>query len=419
MELDTSNFVQSHTPYKLLARDSSTKVGGLEYTDLPVYLKTKVTFSKFSKSTVLVLGSDASAARRIAQGYGFKSVVTPGDILTACPELFPFDPLPEFYSKQEILPLPKPIYDPNKPEVPVTDCLKIDAILVFNDPRDWAVDIQLIMDLMLSHRGILGTYSRKNNPRANYKRKKPPPPPRWQEDGQPALVYSNCDLLWSTGYHLPRFGQGAFRNAVRAQFAALSPDGKYEMVDFTFGKPHQPAYAYAQWVLIRRFLALWKGLQSKELQLDEKEDGGQQQGGGGEAAAAAAEGSDEDVAREEEEEAAEESSSSPSGEKGRSDNLNLLRRVWMVGDNPRSDIRGANLWRKTMETEIKKQKTGEARRGLRPKWQSCLVRTGVWDEASSPRLPRDDRPDVVKDDVRAVVEHVLGLEKWPGKLGGS
>lgn len=161
----------------------------------------------------MVMGSDASKVRRIAHGYGFESVVTPGDILAANPEVFPFNPLREFYEKQEILQLPKPIYSPQGGRK-LEDCLKIDAVLVFNDPRDWAVDIQLIVDLMLSHRGYLGTYSPKNGHGEERK--------RWQTDGQPALIFSNCDLLWSTGYHLSRFGQGALRRAVSSVFTEVT-----------------------------------------------------------------------------------------------------------------------------------------------------------------------------------------------------
>lgn len=40
--------------------------------------------------------------------------------------------------------------------------LKIDAIFVFSSPRDWGLDLQLILDLLLSHNGILGTSSPKN-----------------------------------------------------------------------------------------------------------------------------------------------------------------------------------------------------------------------------------------------------------------
>lgn len=67
--------------------------------------------------------------------------------------------------------------------------LKIDAIFVYNDPRDWAVDTQLILDLLLSKQGILGTYSEKNGDKSL-------PNNGWQQDGQPPIFFSNPDLFW-------------------------------------------------------------------------------------------------------------------------------------------------------------------------------------------------------------------------------
>ncbi|KAL1856266.1 hypothetical protein Daus18300_010839 [Diaporthe australafricana] len=237
VDLDVSNFVQSHTPYqKLLDPDAE-----LGFPKLEEYLQNSIGRPRFSgKETVLVLGSDASKARRIANGYGFESVVTPGDILAACPEIFPFNPLREFYEKQEVLPLPKPVYSPSAdPAVRLEDCLKIDGILTFNDPRDWAVDIQLVTDLLLSHRGYLGTYSDKNGGGGGSVTKGD----QWQNDGQPALIFSNVDLQWSTGYHQSRLGQGAFQGAVERVFTKLA--NKAHMKSFLFGKPWTPTYAHA------------------------------------------------------------------------------------------------------------------------------------------------------------------------------
>lgn len=277
VDLDVSNFVQSHTPYqKLLDPDAE-----LGFPKLEEYLQNSIGRPRFSgKETVLVLGSDASKARRIANGYGFESVVTPGDILTACPEIFPFNPLREFYDKQEILPLPKPVYSPNAdPAVKLEDCLKIDGILTFNDPRDWAVDIQLVTDLLLSHRGYLGTYSEKNGGGGGGGGPVPHGRPQWQNDGQPALIFSNVDLQWSTGYHQSRLGQGAFQGAVRRVFSQLA--NRASMKSFLFGKPWTPTYAHA-----------WATLEQHRQRL----------------------GND------------------------------RLGAVYMVGDNLKSDIRGTHLW---------------------------------------------------------------------------
>ncbi|EDN08829.1 aspartyl-tRNA synthetase [Histoplasma mississippiense (nom. inval.)] len=95
--------------------------------------------------------------------------------------------------------------------------LNIDAILVFNDPRDWALDIQIIIDILLSSQGIIGTYSSKNN--------NPDLPNRgYQQDGQPPLYFSNPDLLWAAQYHQPRLGQGAFKASLEVYMIGDNPE---------------------------------------------------------------------------------------------------------------------------------------------------------------------------------------------------
>lgn len=343
VELDVSNFVQSHTPYQRLL-DPNVELG---YPRLEKYLEKSLGRKRFSgKETVLVLGSDASKARRIANGYGFESVVTPGDILKACPEIFPFNPLHEFYDQQEILPLPKPIYNPKAdPAMRLEDCLKIDGILTFNDPRDWAVDIQLISDLQLSHKGYLGTYSSRNgDPDLHFQQ-------RWQDDGQPPVIFSNIDLQWSTGYHQSRLGQGSFHAAVRRVLQQLmdgwrSPDIR----TFEFGKPFPATYAHA-----------WATLDQHRRGLG----------------------------------------------------LPDLKVVYMVGDNPESDIRGTYLWNTHM-----RYSRAERRPTLGPYWKSCLVRTGVWKEDAQPlkRISSGKKPLFVVDDVRAAVNLALEQNKWPGQV---
>lgn len=344
VELDVSNFVQSHTPYQRLL-DPNAELG---HPELEKYLQQSLGKMRFSgKETVLVLGSDASKARRIANGYGFESVVTPGDILKACPEIFPFDPLREFYDRQEILPLPKPIYNPKAdPAMKLEDCLKIDGILTFNDPRDWAVDIQLIADLQLSHRGYLGTYSRWNGDETMGSLK------RWQNDGQPAVIFSNIDLQWSTGYHQSRLGQGSFHMAVRRVLQGLMSGLRYmDVKTFEFGKPFPATYAHA-----------WATLDQHRRRLG----------------------------------------------------LPEIKMVYMVGDNPESDIRGTHLW----NAHILQSGPRSKRPAYGPYWKSCLVRTGVWEENSRPLegLKKGWRPYRTVDDVRAAVELVLEEQKFPGKL---
>ncbi|GKT96384.1 HAD-superfamily subfamily IIA hydrolase [Colletotrichum tofieldiae] len=298
VELSVDNFVQSHTPFQELVHGPE----GL------------------GDKTIFVTGANANKCREIARQYGFKKVVTPADIIHAHPDVFPFELLMKSVYAETHEPLPKPIHTGATSDA---DALKIDAMFVFNDPRDWALDIQIITDLLLSREGLLGTYSAKNGDASLANG-------GWQQDGQPALIYSNADLFWPTTYHQPRFGQGAFQAAVAGVWKELRTT--------VFGKPFATTYRYAERVLNAHRRALLA-----------KTGGG---GGGGGVAP--------------------------------------LKTVYMVGDNPESDIRGANDYSND-ETE----------------WASVLVKTGVWKKE---RGPPTHAPKMIVEDVKAAVEWALQRE---------
>jgi ribonucleotide monophosphatase NagD (HAD superfamily) len=73
-----------------------------------------------------------------------------------------------------------------------------------------------------------------------------------------------------------------------------------------------------------------------------------------------------------------------------------LRRVYMVGDNPESDIAGANGYLSGQGTE----------------WVSVLVRTGVWSEGRGGKLEGEFEPRGVVDDVVGAVKWALRREGW-------
>lgn len=330
INLPPSALVQSHTPFQsLLAETDAERTDSIRlwantnWGILPRSLRDK---------TVMVTGSNASKARRIATEYGFQSVVTPGDILKACPEIFPFDPLPEFYDKQEVLPLPKPLYSPKNGPETLQDSLQIHAVLVFNDPRDWAVDIQLIKDLLDSHQGYLGTRASDFKP----------------QDDKPydnlvvPIIFSNSDYQWSAGYHLPRLGQGSFQSALHGNIAEASQDKgqKLHIPFYRFGKPYPTAYRWAERALREQACFAHGKKAAKALQY-----------------------------------------------------------VYMVGDNPESDIRGANLMKsRNYSHELQSMK-----------WRSCLVRTGVWKDRDE-LVIANRRPNAIRDDVKGAVEWALKQE---------
>jgi HAD superfamily hydrolase (TIGR01456 family) len=261
--------------------------------------------------------------------YGFKSVVTPGDIFTSHPSIWPFaKSFTEYYKA-----FSKPLTTPINPQHP-SKSLKIDAILVFNDPRDWALDIQLILDILLSREGIVGTYSEKNN-------RQDLPNRGFQQDGQPKLYFSNPDLLWAAAYHQPRLGQGGFVAALEGVWAAMTggPEVGVTLQRTIIGKPHFETYEFAE---------------KRLLQQREGSFGGT--------------------------------------------NVPPLRNVYMIGDNPESDIRGANSY------------NNHAGIG----WTPVLVRTGVY-AGGTPAWP----PQAIVDGVEPAVEWCLKRSQWtslPGEM---
>jgi HAD superfamily hydrolase (TIGR01456 family) len=304
-------FVQSHTPFARLVHGVDGKTG----------LRDKC---------IMVFGGDHGKCRHVAERYGFRNVITPGDIFAAYPQIWPFSKVFADYYKSFARPLPRSI-NQNDPG----NSLKIDAMFVFNDPRDWALDIQILLDVLLSRNGIMGTYSEKNNDRSL-------PNNGYQQDGQPPLYFSNTDLLWAAGYHLPRLGQGGFREAFEGVWAAVT-GGPREGVDLqktVIGKPFKETYDFAERMLIQYREHLFTS----------------------------------------------EGQPVP------------LRRVYMIGDNPESDIRGANTFQSPHGTE----------------WISLLTRTGVYKDRAG-KVP-SWQPREIVDDVKAAVKWALKDSKWPESL---
>lgn len=119
---------------------------------------------------------------------------------------------------------------------------------------------------------------------------------------RPAVKFYCCnfDFFFAAEHPLPRFGPGAFLTALRALYAAAT--GGRELQVIAHGKPHRPAYVVAEHKLARRAAALAAGA----------------------------------------------GSGAPPP----------FKHIYAIGDNPASDVRGAN--------------------GAGGAWRSILVRSGVW-----------------------------------------
>lgn len=268
--LHTSQLIQSHTPMKNLV-------------------------DKYKR--VLVIGGLDPQARDVALSYGFKEVIRPIDIVRATPNVWPYTR----YTQHELT-----HHSLSATESKI-ETEPIDAVLVFNDPRDMGTDLQVTIDALCSDKGLFGT-------RRNSGASSPSVP----------IIWSNMDLLWSTGYPIPRFGQGAFRISTRELYKRLN-DGK-ELEDTVLGKPWPVSYAFAEWVLGEE----WRRING----------------------------------------------SAQKGSKGIVPGLGvrpkeqLFKKVYMVGDNPESDILGGNDYG----------------------WETILVRTGVYKDGDFERNPKLARP---------------------------
>ncbi|KAI0024458.1 HAD-superfamily hydrolase [Xylariomycetidae sp. FL0641] len=231
--VDTEQFIQSHTPMSALA----------EY-----------------YNTVLVVGGVGYRCREVAEKYGFKDVVVPNDIVAWDPTIAPYR---EFTQQEAAMSRPRDFSKCN-----------IEAILVFSDSRDYATDMQIIMDLLRSKNGRLMTMA------------KDPVSERIP------IYFSQGDMLCPTEHWTPRMSQGAFRIGLEAMYKSLTG---VDLERVVYGKPELATYKYADEVMTS-----WM----EKLHGEEK----------------------------------------------------LPENIYMVGDNPASDIIGGNMYG----------------------WNTCLVRTGVF-----------------------------------------
>lgn len=231
--ISTDQFIQSHTPMRALAE----------------YYK-----------TVLVVGGEGYKCREVAEQYSFEDIVVPNDIVAWDPTIAPYR---VFTDEERKTSRPRDFSKTN-----------IDAIMVFSDSRDYATDMQIIMDLLRSENGRLGTVAKD------------------PVSSRIPIYFSQGDMLCPTEHPIPRMSQGTFRIGLEAMYKALTGEDLERVV---YGKPELATYKYADEVI-----ASWM----ETIHNDEK----------------------------------------------------LPAHIYMIGDNPASDIVGGNMYG----------------------WNTCLVRTGVF-----------------------------------------
>lgn len=168
--------------------------------------------------TVLVVGGEGEKCRKVAEGYGFKDVITPGDIIKSNENTTPFRHLTD--------------KEREKSKIRNFRKTRIEAIFVFADSRDWAGDIQIILDIAMSINGYIGTVSK-------------------TFDEGPPIYFSHNDIVWSAAHENVRIGMGALRKTVELLFRELT-QGK-ELKTVAFGKPQIGTFEFAT-----RLLKQWR-----------------------------------------------------------------------------------------------------------------------------------------------------------------
>lgn len=169
--------------------------------------------------TVLVVGGEGEKCRQVAEGYGFKDVITPGDIIKHNSATTPFRKLTDLEMQ-------------NSRERDFSNVV-IEAVFVFADSRDWAGDIQIMLDIAMSKGGRLGTVSETN-------------------DEGPPIYFSHNDVVWSAAHDNVRLGMGALRRMLEVIFRDVTKkQGKLHT--HAFGKPQVSTFEFAT-----RLLQQWR-----------------------------------------------------------------------------------------------------------------------------------------------------------------
>ncbi|KAH6672781.1 HAD-like domain-containing protein [Plectosphaerella plurivora] len=301
LKLDHRQFIQSHTPYHDLVK---------LYKDDPI----------------LILGGCGNQIRGVAEAYGFNKVLTSSDFYADQPALHPFPEMTHDHHMKFARPSPNTSPadsdassdedDETRPMAPRDT--PISAIMVWSSPRDWMLDIQLTLDLLLSTGGVVSSPRSPLNGDNSLLNK------GYLQGGQPKLYFCNPDFQWATQAPLPRLAQGGFIEALRGVWSKAT--GGADLLYQVCGKPTERTYEYGEAALH---------------QLDEAI-----------------------------------SFSAPVPRLAKE-----ISTVHMIGDNPESDIAGANRY--------------SSRVGYT--WKSALVGTGVYVPGTEPaHVPSRFSTDVLE-----------------------
>ncbi|CEQ42412.1 SPOSA6832_04222 [Sporobolomyces salmonicolor] len=345
---------------------------------------------RYADKPVFVVGGNSDHCRQVAEAYGFKHVYIPADVLRWQPSAWPYHKLTEkemAYSRDVDF-----------------STISFAAVLVFHDSRDWGRDLQLTLDLVRAQDGVFGTL------------KDPKDKEAWRPERQLPVHFSNPDLLWGNDFSQARFGQGALQESMAAVYKMTTGCELQRLVPFpllslpssppppralsdslstrrtTGGKPTLATYEYCSQLL---YSAIEHAAVGKPIDLYAKGEPAKFEG-----------------------------------------------RVYMVGDNPRSDIAGEHRFAfpflpvdpSTSSPGLVRLRAGLSLLTASPVpsplfllghcdtgannfgWESILVQTGVF-RGDKPE-DAEHVPTVVKRDVLEGIKWALEREGEGGAIAG-
>ncbi|EMD37526.1 hypothetical protein CERSUDRAFT_83262 [Gelatoporia subvermispora B] len=203
---------------KRLTKQLGYELSANQYIQCHTVLRSVV--DKYADKPVMVLGGKFADCRYVAESYGFKKAYTSLDVHAWNPAVWPFHELGPMEREST-----KAVDFSQTP---------ISAIFVFHDPRNWALDIQIMCDIIQGG-GIIGGAAGNDRKFHDAVEQKPV-----------ELIFCNPDLIWRSDFERPRLGQGAFREAFQAVFKALT-GAEYPYTQY--GKPTQATYKFAEQML--------------------------------------------------------------------------------------------------------------------------------------------------------------------------
>jgi HAD superfamily hydrolase (TIGR01456 family) len=312
--------------------------------------------AEYADKRVLVLGCRDVVG--VARSYGLRRVLTVRQLCEEDPTRYPF-----IHYEKRALPAP---HEKDEPFA---------AVFILHDPNDWAPEIQVTLDILL---GGLPLGSGKGVVRsAGYV-------PANGVQAVP-LFSSNPDLLFAGIYSVPRLAAGSYTVALRAVWKAVTGT---ELDVVQYGKPHKVTYDFAA-----KRLAQWgrraaaEGWHAKAL--DAAETMKPASGGLSWAVVDPHVGGAGNPHSQSHQVKQQTHTHTTGGDASSHAQHARFDRIFMVGDNPRADIKGAN--------------------DAGAPWHSILVRTGVFSGPPGSNDPTNPAKDVVQG-IKDAVDIVLAAK---------